>query len=146
MSEGIEIHRTPSLCNDQPYLAEGAGVRVVDIVDRVRAGDSLGEVAEDFGVKLESVRLLVEMVEAASEGEREIARRERKRVHRTENAARKLWEHATEHWFEEDDEGESIPLAALLFDSSTAYPGIPIKGKDLYRIGVALGFIEEGSG
>jgi hypothetical protein len=76
-------------------------------------------------------------------GERDIARRERRRVHRTENAARKLWEAATEHWFEEDDEGEPIPLAALLYDSSTALPGIPIRGKELYRIGVALGFIEE---
>jgi len=146
MSEGIEIRRTPSLCNDQPYLAEGAGVRVVDIVDRVRAGDSEMDVANDFGVKLESVRLLIEVAKAVSEGEREIARRERKRVHRTENVVRRLWEHATEHWFEEDEEGEPIPLSELLFDSATAYPGIPIKGKELYRIGVALGFIEEESG
>lgn len=28
MGEGIEIRRTPSLCNDEPYIAEGSGVRV----------------------------------------------------------------------------------------------------------------------
>lgn len=73
------------------------------------------------------------------------------RVHRTENAARKLWEAATEHWWE--TEGQSpAELADALFDSSIAYPGIPIKGKELFRIGGALGFIdlkdqsEEGSG
>ena len=66
MSEGIEIRRTPSICNDQPYLAEGVGIRVVDIVDRVRAGDSELEVAEDFSVRLESVRLLVAVAEAVS--------------------------------------------------------------------------------
>lgn len=142
VSEGIEIRRTPSLANDQPYLAEGAGARVADIVDRVRAGDSELDVAKDFGVWVESVRLLMEVAEAVSGGEREIARRERKRVHRTENAARKLWEAATENWYETDEDDHEIPLAELLFDSSTALPGIPIKGKDLYRIGVALGFID----
>jgi hypothetical protein len=52
--------------------------------------------------------------------------------------ARQLWEAAIEHWHDEE-----TPLNEALFDSSVAYPGIPIKGKDLYRIGVALGFIEE---
>jgi uncharacterized protein (DUF433 family) len=134
VSEGIEIRRTPSLCNDQPYLAEGAGVvRVVDIVDRVRAGDSALDVAEDFGVRLESVRLLVEVAEALTPRE----------------PIRKLWEAATEHWYETDDEDEPTPLGELLYDSSVALPGIPIKGKELYRIGVELGFVdasEEGSG
>jgi hypothetical protein len=59
---------------------------------------------------------------------------------------RPLWEAATVNWPEDDDEGVPIPLGELLFDSATALPGIPIKGKDLYRIGVALGFIEEMTG
>jgi uncharacterized protein (DUF433 family) len=71
MSEGIEVRRTPSLCHDQPYLAEGCGIRVVDIVDRVRAGDSAHEVARDFGVRPESVRLLMEVAEAIPGGQPE---------------------------------------------------------------------------
>jgi len=63
VSEGIEIRRTPWLCNDEPYVAEGCGVRVKDIVDRVRAGDSPMAVAEDFGLRYESVRLLMAVVE-----------------------------------------------------------------------------------
>jgi hypothetical protein len=55
---------------------------------------------------------------------------------------RKLWEAATENWYEVDEEtGEPIPLGDLLFDSATALPGIPIKGKELYRIGLELGLI-----
>lgn len=136
MGEGIEIRRTPSLCNDQPYLAEGMGIRVVDIVDRVRAGDSALEVAKDFGVKLESVRLLAEVAEALA----------------PTDAARQLWDAATEHWRVFDDDEDPRPLADRLFDSSVVYPGMGLKGKELYRIGVALGFIdpdgrsEEGSG
>jgi hypothetical protein len=172
VSEGIEIRRS----NDQPYLAEGAGLRVVDIVDRVRAGDSELDVAKDFGVELESVRLLMAVVEALKfkpergngldglrhpdclaceeskrlnlgimEEKRQLKRKLAGDVSTDEqrSAARKLWEAATEHWSETDDEGAPIPLAALLFDSSVASPGIPIKGKELYRTGVALGFIEE---
>lgn len=62
MSEGIEILRTSG--REQPYLAEGAGPRIIDIVDRVRAGDSIEETAEDFGVRVGSVRLLMEVAEA----------------------------------------------------------------------------------
>lgn len=54
----------PSICHGQPYLAEGAGVRIIDIVDRVRAGDSALDVANDFGVRPGSVRLLIEMARA----------------------------------------------------------------------------------
>jgi hypothetical protein len=69
-----------------------------------------------------------------------------------ENAARKLWEAATEHWRVFEDDEDQRPLADQLFDSSVIYPGMGLKGKDLYRIGVALGFIdaegesEEGKG
>ncbi len=66
MSEGIEIRRTPSLCNDEPYLAESCGVRVKDVLDRVRAGDSAMEVAEDFGLRYESVRLLMAVADACA--------------------------------------------------------------------------------
>jgi hypothetical protein len=61
-------------------------------------------------------------------------------------AARKLWEAATEHWFETDDDGDPIPLTVLLYDRSVAYPGLPIKGKELHRIGVELGFLDEQQG
>lgn len=67
MSDCIEIRRTPSICNDEPYIAEGCGVRVKDISDRVRAGDSPAEVAADFGLRLGSVTLLMEVVEADTE-------------------------------------------------------------------------------
>jgi uncharacterized protein (DUF433 family) len=71
MSEGIEIRRTPSLANDRPYLAEGFVVRVVDIVDRVRAGDSPMEVAKDFGVRYESVTLLMAVADELSADQEE---------------------------------------------------------------------------
>lgn len=58
-------------------------------------------------------------------------------------AARQLWEAAVELWYDVDDQGDPIPLAVSLYDSSNAYDGMPIKGRDLYWIGVALGFIEE---
>lgn len=59
-------------------------------------------------------------------------------------AARQLWDAATEHWLDTGYEGEEpIPLAKALYDNPTAYDGMPIRGQDLYWIGVALGFIEE---
>lgn len=61
-------------------------------------------------------------------------------------AARQLWEAAVELWYDVDDQGDPIPLAVSLYDSSNAYDGMPIKGQDLYWIGVALGFIEEEEG
>lgn len=60
-----------------------------------------------------------------------------------EEAIRKLWEAATEHWYgTTDEEDADFDLGAALFDSACAYPGLPLKGKDLCRIGEALGFIE----
>jgi hypothetical protein len=50
-----------------------------------------------------------------------------------DEATRRLWEAATYLW-DEDEE---------MWDSATAYPGDPIKGKELWSIGVALGFIGE---
>lgn len=64
MGESITITRTPSLANDEPILAEGCGVRVKDIVDRLRAGDSIADVAKDFGVHTDSVQLLWEVAKA----------------------------------------------------------------------------------
>lgn len=58
-------------------------------------------------------------------------------------AARQLWEAAVEHFYDVDDKGDPIPLAVSLYDNPTAYDGMPIKGQDLYWIGVALGFIGE---
>lgn len=58
-----------------------------------------------------------------------------------DEAILRLWETATEHWRDEEYPSE-VSLAEQLFDSSTAYPGVAIKGKDLYRIGVALGLID----
>lgn len=60
------------------------------------------------------------------------------RAGEAQKAITKLWEAATEHWHEE---GRS--LSDLLFDSSVAMPGMAIKGKDLYWIGMELGLIEE---
>lgn len=62
---GIEIRPGDRLAAGRPILVEGpVWPRVQDIVDRVRAGDSELEVAEDFGVNLESVRLLMEVARA----------------------------------------------------------------------------------
>lgn len=167
MGEGIEIRRTPSLCNDEPYLAEGSAVRVKDIVDRVRAGDSPAEVARDFGLPNESVTLLMEVMETGAgqsafftavpcptcggacrvhTGDEGTSHYEPVRgtiSPQTQKAVRQLWEAATEHWQETDDEGEPIPLARQLWEDSTVLPAVGIKGKKLYRIGVALGFIDE---
>jgi hypothetical protein len=60
-----------------------------------------------------------------------------------EEAIRALWGAATEHWLETNGQSPA-ELADALFDSATAYPGLPIKGKKLHRIGVALRIIEEG--
>lgn len=38
-----------------------SGIRVVDLLDRIDAGDSIPEVAEDFGVEAGSLELLVEL-------------------------------------------------------------------------------------
>lgn len=60
-----------------------------------------------------------------------------------DEATRRLWEAATEHWYgSTDEEDEDFDLAQALFASATAYPGLPIKGKELYRIGEALGLIK----
>jgi uncharacterized protein (DUF433 family) len=172
----MNIRVLTGVASGQPLLGEGAHPRIKDIVDRIRAGDSVDDVAEDFGVRPVSVRMLMEVAEALKfkpergnglDGLRHpdcLACEERKRLNlgimeenrqlkrrlagdvssdEQRSAARKLWEHATEHWSEEDGEGEPVPLSALLFDSATAHPATPIKGKDLYRIGAALGFIAE---
>lgn len=53
-----------------------------------------------------------------------------------QEAIEQLWEAAIGNW-------KPIPQSELLSQGSLALPGSPIKGKDLYRIGVALGLIEE---
>lgn len=58
------------------------------------------------------------------------------------DAAKKLWDAAVEDW-DWPKENEPDSLQERLFDSPTIYPSIGLKGKELYRIGVALGFIEE---
>jgi uncharacterized protein (DUF433 family) len=171
----MNIKVLPGVASGWPLLGEGSHPRIQDIVDRVRAGDSIADVAGDFGVHTDSVQLLWEIVKALAkgqgetlaeehkhpdcrhcnerlrinvglmrenrqlkqdvEGERDIARRERKRVHRTENAARKLWEAATEMWPTNE--------MGWMDQSSSAYPSASIRGKELYEIGVELGFIEE---
>ena len=62
-------------------------------------------------------------------------------------AIKRLWEAATYEFADFDLDGNSLPLRADdLFDSSTAYPGEPIKGKELYRIGLALGLLPDTEG
>lgn len=63
MSEGIEIRRTPSIANDEPYLAEGGGVRLIDIIDHYRAGEDPLTIAKDFGIRKESVVLLIHVTD-----------------------------------------------------------------------------------
>lgn len=59
-----------------------------------------------------------------------------------EEAIRALWEAATEEWRDESYPSE-LSLAEQLFDSATVLPAKPLKGKELHRIGRALGFIED---
>lgn len=60
-SEGIQIVSRPEIAGGQPLLAEGMGVRIVDLVGRVAAGDSIADVAHDFDVPAKSVQLLAEV-------------------------------------------------------------------------------------
>ncbi len=47
-------------------------------------------------------------------------------------AIRTLWEAATDGW---DSDAE-------LWDSSTAYPGTAMRGRELWRIGAVLGLVD----
>lgn len=49
----------PGICGGEPMMW-GSGARVVDLLDRIDAGDSVTEVADDFVVARPSLELLVE--------------------------------------------------------------------------------------
>jgi len=56
--ESIEVIVDPNRNSGQPTVAR-LGVRVEDIVSRVRAGEAMEEVAEDFGLERRELRSLV---------------------------------------------------------------------------------------
>jgi uncharacterized protein (DUF433 family) len=56
--EGIEVVVDPRRNSGQPTV-DRLGVRVEDIVSRVRAGEPMDEVAEDFGLERQELRSLV---------------------------------------------------------------------------------------
>lgn len=59
---GRHLHITsrPGVAGGEPCIAL-KGVRVTDLLDRIDAGDSIEEVAKDFGCDRGSLELLVEL-------------------------------------------------------------------------------------
>jgi uncharacterized protein (DUF433 family) len=57
----ISIWSFPDVHGGEPVLWGTLGARVVDLLDRIDAGDSIEEVAKDFLVDGESLELLVEL-------------------------------------------------------------------------------------
>jgi uncharacterized protein (DUF433 family) len=49
----------PKVASGRPLLQRGAGVRIKDLIDSVRAGDSPSDVARGFGVPLEEVQEVI---------------------------------------------------------------------------------------
>ena len=62
----ITVFHDPGIGFDSPILAEAEGVPLASVVDRVRAGEDVGAVAIDFGIKPESARLIVAIADACS--------------------------------------------------------------------------------
>jgi len=56
------IHCDPKVAFGEPMLR---GARIVDLVDRVAAGDSVAATAEDFGVPLDEVLLVLRVIDGA---------------------------------------------------------------------------------
>lgn len=59
-----EFWQYPDVSAGQPLFSNG--VRLVDAVDRVLAGDDLEEVAEDFGVAPEEIEMALRVFAAAA--------------------------------------------------------------------------------
>lgn len=59
----LPIYSSPAVCVGQPMVKQGVGVRVVDLLGRFDAGESIEHVARDFGVEPGSLELLVELRE-----------------------------------------------------------------------------------
>ena len=61
--------RTEALIHCDPKVAFGEpmvrGARIVDLVDRVAAGDSITDTAEDFGVPVDELVLVLRVVDGA---------------------------------------------------------------------------------
>lgn len=89
----------------------------------------------------ECLRVNVGIMEANRQLKRKLADAGSLTAEKTD-AARKLWDAATAHWYD----ATSRRLQDRLHDSSVALSGEAIRGSELYEIGVELGFIEEGSG
>lgn len=123
---------------------------VRQVCSSVKGPDTSPQGAEESLEGVPAARAAEVEVMLVAEHEAEIAQLEADQLTGAEvagvevaRAARQLWEAAVELWYDVDDKGDPIPLAVSLYDSSNAYDGMPIKGQDLYWIGVALGFIEE---
>lgn len=56
----ISIWAEPGVQGGEPMLW-GAGCRVIDVLDRIDAGDSVEEVAQDFTVGPGTLRLLLDL-------------------------------------------------------------------------------------
>ncbi len=58
----LHITSRPGIAGGEPCFSL-KGTRVVDLLDRIDAGDSIKEVAKDFSVETESLELLLELRE-----------------------------------------------------------------------------------
>jgi len=63
----VRIVSRPGVAGGAPMVLQGVGVRVVDLVGRVRAGESVEAVATDFNVDADSVSLLVDVADALTQ-------------------------------------------------------------------------------
>ena len=64
MSDDLRLLGIASHPNVNGGAPSFRGIRLIDLLDRVDAGDSTAEVAEDFGVEARSLELLVELRDA----------------------------------------------------------------------------------
>jgi uncharacterized protein (DUF433 family) len=62
----VRIVSRPGVAGGAPMVPQGVGVRVVDLVGRIWAGENVKAVAADFDVDADSVVLLVAVAEAVS--------------------------------------------------------------------------------
>lgn len=60
------LYRHPKVGHGRVLLGQGPGAPVLEMVSRVRAGDEPAAVADDFGVRPESLRLLVQLADEFS--------------------------------------------------------------------------------
>lgn len=75
--ETLFVDVDPAVASGEPLVH---GIRPVDVVDRVRAGDDWLDVCEDFGLSPSDVRALLLLTQQLHPSEEEAQRRYRKMI------------------------------------------------------------------